>query len=263
MQNLNITIELLRRYSSSKRMKELLGVAMWMKMQHSNGVMWNVTAYRLRKSLKIGKAKADRILKDMERNDLFVIRGKDVHVMSFRDQSPRRNRRGKDYRGAMVCKFPVRSDYTLKELYSLINERLFEFPICAAEHEDCSQDHAGASGKAITVGEFMTVLGMGHGSVIRVKNRLVKQGTILVTPAERAACIHAKNVRAQKSLLSRLGRMGFTFTYKSYRYIMSIAKYIINDADIAKCFRHLIYSNSWDRATITDVQSTIPQLCGF
>lgn len=263
MQYLNITIDLLRRYSLSKRMKELLGVAMWMKMQHSNGVMWNVTAYRLRKSLKVGKAKADRILKDMAYDELFLLKDRNVHVMSFRDHSPRQNRRGKDYRGAMVCKFPIRQDYTLKELYSLINERLFELPICAAEHKDCSQDLAGASGKAITVGEFMTVLQMGHGSVVRIKKRLVKQGSIVVTPAERAACIHVRNTNEQHSILSRLGRMGFTFTYRTFRYIISIARYAINDADILKCFRHLIYSDKWYRAPISDVQSTIPQLCGF
>lgn len=55
MQYINVTIELLKTYSSSKSMKELLAVAIWIKMQHSNSVMWNVTEYKLRKGLHIGK----------------------------------------------------------------------------------------------------------------------------------------------------------------------------------------------------------------
>ena len=62
MQYINVTIELLKAYSSSKSMKELLAVAIWIKMQHSNSVMWNVTEYKLRKGLHICKPKAERII---------------------------------------------------------------------------------------------------------------------------------------------------------------------------------------------------------
>ncbi len=47
----------------------------------------------------------------------------------------------------------------MKELYNLINEKLFVYPICAAEHKDCCMKASddgkiGAKGKAITIGQF-------------------------------------------------------------------------------------------------------------
>ena len=60
-------------------MKELLALAIWFKMQHSNSVIWNVTEYKLRKGLRIGRPKAQRLIQDMKDSDLFTIDGNKVY----------------------------------------------------------------------------------------------------------------------------------------------------------------------------------------
>ena len=263
MPNINITIELLRRYSSTKRMKELLAVAIWMKMRHSNSVMWNLTAYRLRKSLCIGKAKADRIMSDINESDLFSVSGNIIKVASFRDNCLKWTKKGKQYRGAMVCKFPVKDNYTLKELYNLINERLFELPLCAAEHKDCLLDNSGAKGNAVTIKEFKAIVKMGHGSIVRLKRRLIHKGIISSTSTKRVACIHYKNESHLKNILRSIGRIGVTFSYRMFHYILSTCAYNVISRDTVKSFRHLIYGKHAETMSIPTCKSTIPQLCGF
>ena len=83
MQYINVNIELLKRFSSTKRMKELLALAIWFKMQHSNSVIWNVTTFKLRKGLHIGNVKAERLIQDKKDSDLFSVEGDKVDVSSI------------------------------------------------------------------------------------------------------------------------------------------------------------------------------------
>ena len=112
MQYINVNIELMKRFSSTKRMKELLALAIWFKMQHSNSVIWNVTTFKLRKGLHIGNVKAERLIQDMKDSDLFSVEGDKVVVSSFRDHTTKFTKKGREYHGSKVCKFEVR-EYTM------------------------------------------------------------------------------------------------------------------------------------------------------
>lgn len=231
-------------------MKELIAVAIWMKMQHSNSVMWNVSVARLKKELHIGKEKSRRLIRDMRDDDLFsVIRDK-VMVSTFRDHTVRYTRKGRAYCGAMVCRFEVK-DYTLKELYNLINEKLFEFQICAAEHKDCLlKEHkkpVSAKGYAITSKQFKEAINMSAGSVVTIKKRLVSRGRISSTYAEMHS-FDKRNEDEVKSVLRRTGKQKADFTIGDLGFVVLPCSYSIEDRGVSDEFRYLIYGKQKDMA---------------
>lgn len=231
-------------------MKELLALAVWMKMQHSNSVIWNVTSSKLRKQLHIGKDKADRLIRDMKDSDLFSVNGSIVVVSSFRDCTTKWTRKGRVYHGAMVCKFEV-GEYSLKELYNLINEKLFEFQICAAEHKDCcvkehNQTSSSAKGKAITFKQFQKALSMGSGSVSRIKKRLIQSEKISSTVME----LHSfdlRNEEEKKRILQRTGKQKENFTIGDLGFVVLPCSYSIEDRGVSDGFRHLIYGKQTNK----------------
>lgn len=256
MQYINVTIELLKTYSSSKSMKELLALAIWFKMQHSNSVIWNVTEYKLRKGLRIGRPKAQRLIQDMKDSDLFTIDGNKVVVSSFRDHTTKWTRKNKEYHGAMVCKFEVK-EYTMKELYNLINEKLFVYPICAAEHKDCCMKASddgkfGAKGKAITIGQFKKAINMSNGSVSNVKKRLIREGKISSTLAEKHS-FDVRNEEETKRTLKRTGKKKADFVVGTLGFIVLACSYSITDRMVSDGFRHLIYGKQNEKVIQKDM----------
>ena len=250
MQYINITIELLKAYSSSKSMKELLAVAIWIKMQHSNSVMWNVTEYRLRKELHIGKPKAERLIQDMKDDSLFSVDGNKVVVSSFRDNTIKWTRKGREFRGAMICKFEVK-EYTLKELFNLINEKLFEFEICAAEHKDCCMkapegEKVGAKGKAITIKQFQKALNT------RIKKRLIASGRIDSTLAEKHS-FDIRNEEETKRTLLRTRKTKADFIIGTLGFVVLACSYSIADRAVSDGFRHLIYGKQSEKVVQRDM----------
>lgn len=232
-------------------MKELLALAIWFKMQHSNSVIWNVTEYKLRKGLRIGRPKAQRLIQDMKDSDLFTVDGDKVVVSSFRDHTTKWTRNNKEYHGAMVCKFEVK-EYTMKELYNLINEKLFVFPICAAEHKDCymkaSDDgKVGAKGKAITIGQFKKAINMSSGAVSKLKKKLIGEGKISSTLAEKHS-FDVRNEEETKRTLKRTGKKKADFVIGTLGFIVLSCSYSITDRMVSDGFRHLIYGKQNEKA---------------
>lgn len=250
MKHLNVTLELLGRFSSSKRIKELLAVAIWMKMQHNNSVVWNVSCSRLRKDLKVGATKAKRLIQDMKDCDLFSVDGGIVTVSSFRDHTIKWTRKGHAYKGAMVCKFEVR-EYSLKELYNLINEKLYEFQICAAEHKDCllkeRKNSVSAKGHAITTKQFGKALRMSAGSVSMIKKRLVAGGKINSTLAEKHS-FDMRNGAETRRVLERTGKQKPDFTLGDWGFVVLSCRYTIVDRRVSNGFKHLVYGKQKDKA---------------
>lgn len=240
---INVTLGILRKYSSSKSMKELLALAMWMKMQHSNSVIWNVSVHRLTTELHIGKTKARRLIHDMKDDDLFSVNGSSVAVSTFRDHTTKWTRKGKSYHGAVVCKFEVK-EYTLKELYNLINERLFELQICAAEHKDCfmkdKKETSSAKGYAITTMQFGEAISMSAGSVSTIKKRLVGKGRINSTLAEKHS-FDKRDAEDKRRVLQRTGKKKEDFVIGDFGYVVVPCFYSVANREVSDEFRHRIY----------------------
>lgn len=237
-------------------MKEILAVAIWIKMQHSNSVMWNVTEYRLRKELHIGKPKAERLIQDMKDDDLFTVDGNKVIVRSFRDNTIKWTRKGHEYRGAMVCKFEVK-EYTLKELFNLINEKLFEFQICAAEHKDCclkapEGEKVGAKGKAITIKQFQKALNTSSSSVSRIKKRLIVSGRIDSTISEKHS-FDVRNKEEAERVLLRTKKSKADFIVGTLGFVVLACSYSIADRAVSDGFRHLIYGKQSEKVIQRDM----------
>ncbi len=236
-------------------MKELLATAIWMKMQHSNSVIWNVSVARLKRELHIGKDKSRRLIRDMRDDDLFSVTGNKVVVSTFRDHTIKFTRKGRTYCGAMVCRFEVK-DYTLKELYNLINEKLFEFQICAAEQKDCllkeHQKPVSAKGYAITSKQFGKALKMSVGSVATIKKRLVGKGRISSTFAERHS-FDMRNEGEKVRVLQRTGKRKADFTIGDLGFVVLPCSYSIEDRRVSDGFCHLIYGKQKGRVIQRDL----------
>lgn len=247
----------MQRYSSSKMTKELLAVAIWMKMQRSNSVVWNVSVTRLGKELHIGKEKSRRLIRDMMGDDLFTVTGNKVVVSTFRDHTIKWTRKGRAYQGAMVCRFEVK-DYTLRELYNLINEKLFEFQICAAEHKDCLlKEHkkpVSAKGYAITTKQFGKSINMSAGSVSNIKKRLVSKGRISSTYAEKHS-FDRRNEMERRCVLQRTGKRKEDFAIGDMCFVVLPCSYSIEDRRVSDGFRHLIYGKQKDKAIQKDLNA--------
>lgn len=207
--------------------------------------MWGVTVTRLRKELRIGKVKAERLIRDMKGDNLFTVTGDKVVVSSFRDNTIKKTKKGKVYRGAMVCKFEVKN-YTLKELYNLINEKLFEFQICAAEHKNCCMkapkgETVGVSvNNAITIKQFQKALNMGSGSIGRIKKKLISEGRISSTLAEKHS-FDIRNEEEKKRTLTRTRKQKADFVIGALGFVVLACSYSIADRAVSDSFRHLIY----------------------
>lgn len=257
MIRLNIRIEDLKRAKTGldskqiKARKELLALAMWFKIQHSNGAILRVTKAYLRKNAGIGKDKAERLIQQMKESDLFtIIQQSDgsyrVWVGTFRDKLTKRkmSRKGRKYREDDVCLFEFEKDCKLKDIYNAINDRLMLLPISAAARkeslrkgEEKSSSCFVANPVQVTTRAFAKTIGMGMGSVSRIKKRLVGRGVIASTYAEK----HMADLRNEKEaerLLQRLGKRDFTYRYGDFGYVLIPCSYSIVAYNGAKFFYH-------------------------
>lgn len=246
MVRLNIRIEDLKRARTGldckqiKARKELLALAMWFKVQHSNGAILRVTKAYLRKNAGIGKGKAVRLIQQMKESDLFTIALQGdgsyrVWVGSFHDKLTRRKKshKGRRYREDDVCLFEFEKDCKLKDIYNAINDRLMLLPISAAIRKESlrkggekSPSCSVANPVQVTTKAFAKTVGMGVGSVSRIKKRLVGGGVIASTYAEK----HSADLRNEKEaelLLQRLGKRDFTYRYGDFGYVLIPCSYSI------------------------------------
>lgn len=257
MVRLNIRIEDLKRAKTGldskqiKARKELLALAMWFKVQHSNGAILRVTKAYLRKNAGIGKDKAERLIQQMKNSDLFtIIQQGDgtyrVWVGTFHDKQTKRkkSRRGRRYREDDVCLFEFEKDCKLKDIYNAINERLMLLSISAANRKESlrkggekSSSCSVANPVQVTTKAFAKTVGMGVGSVSRIKKRLVGRGVIASTYAEK----HSTDLRNKKEaelLLQRLGKRDFTYRYGDFGYVLIPCSFSIIAHDGTRFFCH-------------------------
>lgn len=179
-------MDLVRQYSYGatpqevKQRKELLCFAIWCKMQHSNSVMFQLTKKDLKERLGIGYDKAKRLINQVNEDSLFANLGNGRFIVNtFKDKEIKYNRKHGTYNGALVCKMPVKKDFTLKEIYSILNNILYTFVICGAEDNSFNVDYNSVCiPMQLTTKKFMKVVNMGYGSVSRIKKQLISRGKI-------------------------------------------------------------------------------------
>lgn len=244
---INVNLDILRRYSHSKDAKEILCFAIWCKMQHSNSIMYNLSIKELKTRLKVGYNKAKKLLEAIDNDGLFRRSddGKTFSVISFRDKTKKWNKRGKTYSSAFVCKIDINKDYTLKELYNILNEKLFLLPIVVQE-KNClknaeKKQTMRCQSSFITLREFEKVVGMSHGAVCKIKKTLVKKGVIKSTLAE-SHCADARDEKSKDGILKKFGRRGFTFAVGTLLYLIVPCSYSVAKGSELRSFQHKIYN---------------------
>ena len=244
---LNINIDILRRHSHSKDAKEALCFAIWCKMQHSNSIMYEMSLKEVKERLKVGYGKAKKLLACIDTNELFIHdrESRTFRVVSFRDKTAKKTRKGRNYSSAFVCKIPVNKDYTLKGLYNILNEKLFLLPIVGQEKNCLPNAEKKSSTRClpnfITLKEFEKVVGMGHGSVCKIKKNLINKGIIKSTIAEQH-CTDIRDDEMKKSILQKWGRRGFTFVVGTLCYLIIPCSYSIGARSEYNSFQHKIYN---------------------
>lgn len=272
---LNIDIELLKRYSQSKSRKELFALALWCHIKRVNAVIWDLDRFLIRKELHVGKAKAERLVRDAVEDGLFTFHDGYVSVGSFRNKDIKYDKNGRVYRSAIVKKvvFNLVDEngkeivYTLKSLYKLINNILATFPIAAQERKDCllqgQNSNRDAKSRTLTLKKLSQNTKMSVSSTCRIMKDLVKSGDLSKQDSILFSMIGSEHKEQIEESVKRLGRHSFTFQHGSLTYIVVPSSYSIANRDLSESFRHKIYGYHKRGKTPTNNHSTIPQLCGF
>ena len=254
---LNIRVDLVERYACgyskverSKRMT-VLCFAIWCKMQHSNSVMFDMGTRDLMRALHIGHTKAQMILQAIKSSELFSVQkdGRFV-VNSFKDNTIKRNKRGRVFKGANMFTIEVNKEITLKEIYNRLNELLFLHQIGSME---ANSSHVSANNRScrysyIPFSQLESAVGMSHGSISGIKKRLKGKKEISSTFAE----LHMADSRCEdqvKRLLVKFGRKNPSFVRGNNVYVCIPCLYAITDRNAkASCGRHIIYGYSGKKA---------------
>ena len=254
---LNIRVDLVERYACgyskverSKRMT-VLCFAIWCKMQHSNSVMFDMGTRDLMRALHIGHTKAQIILQAIKSSELFSVQKEGRFVVnSFKDNTIKRNKRGRVFKGANMFTIAVNKEITLKEIYNRLNELLFLHQIGSME---ANSSHVSANNRScrysyIRFSQLESAVGMSHGSISGIKKRLKGKKEISSTFAE----LHMADSRCEdqvKRLLVKFGRKNPSFVRGNNVYVCIPCSYAITDRNAkASCGRHIIYGYSGKKA---------------
>ena len=143
------------------------------------------------------------------------------------------------------------------ELFNLINEKLFEFEICAAEHKDCCMkapegEKVGAKGKAITIKQFQKALNTSSSSISRIKKRLIASGRINSSLAEKHS-FDIRNEEETKRTLLRTRKTKADFVVGTLGFVVLACSYSIADRAVSDGFRHLIYGKQSEKVIQRDM----------
>lgn len=265
-QNLNVPKQLVKRYASSKRRKELLCFAIWLKMRNENSVAWNINDKTVRYGCHVGKVKAMRLLSDASEDDLFDIKGETIIVRSFRDKTIKYGKNGAKYQSDFCFKFPYKDDYTLRELYNIMNEFLASDLINTYERKtacnaDKNDNDRGAS-CSISLKSIAKQTKMSWSATRRIVNRMKDKGILKINAARQFCFLLAEELDEEaRCFLKMHGMKTFTFCRGIVAYVVFPRTYSIVSRDWSERFQHVIYGyRSRPQETF---HSTIPQLCGF
>ena len=256
--SLHILVDLVKRYACgyskverSKRMT-VLCFAIWCKMQHSNSVIFDMGTRDLMRALHIGHTKAQMILQAIKSSELFSVQeGGRFIVNSFKDNTIKRNKKGRVFKGANVFTLEVSKEITLKEIYNRLNELLFLHQIGSME---ANSSHVSANNRScryshIPFSQLESAVGMSHGSISGIKKRLKGKNEISSTFAE----LHMADSRCEdqvKRLLTEFGRKNPSFVRDNNVYVCIPCSYAITDRKAkANCGRHIIYGYAGRKAS--------------
>lgn len=229
----------------------VLCFAIWCKMQHSNSVMFDMGTRDLMRALHIGHTKAQMILQAIKSSELFSVQKEGRFVVnSFKDNTIKRSKRGRVFKGANMFIIEVNKEFTLKEIYNRLNELLFLHQIGSME---ANSSHVSANNRScrysyIPFSQLESAVGMSHGSISGIKKRLKGKKEISSTFAE----LHMADSRCEdqvKRLLAKFGRKNPSFVRDNNVYVCIPCSYAITDRNAkASCGRHIIYGYSGKKA---------------
>lgn len=264
--NVNVTTEIVRQFADTKERKELLGVCILFHLWRNNGVVWNVDYRNLMAWLHIGKPKAKRLIRQMrECHRLFGFNGNIFSARSLRDKTRKRTRKGKNYSGAVCACIGANREYTLKDIYNILNDIIVLARIKATPPETRFSiiTHSVSERKYFTCREIAKSLGMSRSSAMRITNRLRDNGVIIKDPAYQFLALDARHEAEIKEALISLGYKTVSFvSKKGYAYIIIPNGYAIDDFEAYGSIRHKIYGYKCKQGKSQESGSTIPQLCG-
>lgn len=266
----------------AKEKKELICVLIWLKMRHPNSAILKVNVYLLRKWFGINKNKAERIFSDLLSCDMCSIKyNKDgsvrLWIHSFKYKTKKnKSRKGRKYREGMFCKFKTKKNYSLKELYDIVNEMLFTMPISKTEKKSDRKDCllkgyenrcSVANSKPIRLKSLASAMCMSASSAARMRNKLAKAGKIEYTPC----CDYSEDERNEercKNLMIRFGVKRPTYKKGSMIHVVEPSRYYIIADKRDRNIRHQFYnykSTNQDKNYIANYlgRCQVPQLMGY
>lgn len=267
----------MKRYRGTKAQKELLAMALWCHFERVNATIFQFTVTYVRKHLHVGKVKAERLLYDARNDDfLFSFSGDTIRANSLRDKTVKTTRNGRRYQSANVRRitFDSEREYSLREIYDLINEILTERPIVAKEHRDCLKkcgDRQGRSVGSLSDARYTTLPlrklsennGMSLSSTARILKRMQQHGVIDKRPSVQITKCSG-DTEGVREAMTATGLRKATFMLGTLLYFILPCSYHVTDRTVSDSFHHKIYN--YHKAGMLHRQqttSTIPQMNDF
>ena len=246
MENLNIPIELLTRYKTSKERKELLAFAIGIKCLHSNSVLLDVSIKKVMKLFHVSNGKAKRLLHDAKNSELFdySLEHNQLRVNSFKDKTVKTARNGLKYTSDYCYKLE-KKPYSIAELCKLINEILIEYAINAVDRDNFPpRGNCRGSNQALTQKKLGNIAGISRSSVQRLTKRLADNGTIKKTKATMKMVISKVNECTLSAWQKLTGLKKIILNpHDGSGWIVKPCEYSILNRSITDRFQHVIYNH--------------------
>lgn len=242
---INIPISRLTWAMKSSSNLDLLALSVCIRCKYSNGVFMDVNQYKLRKTFKVGKIKADRLLMEARHSSLFNFETDTrMRCASLSEAVERTNKKGRRYKGEIVVKIEC-GDYSHSEMVNILRQRLLCFMICAKEHKDelilSQKEYGRADVSFLTQEKISKVLNVSIATVSRMVNKLSCEEVIKVTRSYRKYTTDKRNVYDCTRCLGMSAYRDVTYTDKyGNSYIVMPCKYAMTNDDLSRSYVHRI-----------------------
>lgn len=240
---LNIPIEVIKRYSTSREQLELLALSIWIKCNYSNSVYHYPSYNQMRSQLGVSRAKAEKLITLSLDCELFIVNTKKsvVFAKSLKSKEVKTSKSGKfKYISDRCYKLEVRDNYKLREIVEELRKALIGQAIKDRQEAVSQADGSSCSTKTsvgIKYSELKKVLRVGYSSIKRAVDKMVSDGKIYKESV-------IEHLFSDVSVSDFLYRFPNSFIAKArFGYIgLSISSYQFV-GDYLERFKHVIYTH--------------------
>lgn len=253
MEVLNIPIETIERYKTSKADKELLAFAVGIKCLYSNSVLTNVSTKKVMSLFHVSFKKAKYLIeKANSSNLLFAVKGDSIMAKSFKSNDIKKSigRTPFSYTSDYCYKL-IKKHYSIRELVLELNRIMLLCAVNAVDRDNFTQRSGKpqyqkrcALTKELTLRKLCNISGVSKSEAHRLMSDMYSNGVISKTSAHGKMVIPVVNEYTVEEWRKRTGRKNFIYNPKDGSgWVVTPCSYSIKDRSYTERFKHVIYTH--------------------